>query len=150
MAENDISQAGGPLSAPLQWQTNPLHRILVVDDDDDIRRLNATGLVRSGYDVDTAEDGTDAWDKLQYHGYDLLVTDNKMPRMSGVELLKKLRHARIVLPVIMATGIPPREEFTRYPWLQPAATLIKPYRFEEMLRTVKKVLREADRTDIEN
>jgi hypothetical protein len=43
------------------------------------------------------------------------------------------------LPVIMVTGTLP-EAFARYPWLQPAATLLKPYKIEELLRTVKKVL----------
>jgi DNA-binding response OmpR family regulator len=66
-----------------------------------------------------------------------------MPKVSGVDLLKKLRAARMVLPVIMATGTLPKEELARYPWLQPAATLLKPYTSEDMLRTVKRVLREA-------
>jgi len=50
----------------------------------------------------------------------------------------------MALPVVMATGTLPKEEFTRQPWLQPAAMLPKPYTAEEMLRTVKKVLHEAD------
>jgi len=44
----------------------------------------------------------------------------------------------------MATGELPTEEFTRYPWLQPAAMLLKPYTIEELLGMVRKVLREAD------
>ena len=64
-------------------------------------------------------------------------------------MLKKLRAARMALPVIMATGTLPTEEFTRYPWLQPAATLLKPYTGEEMLKTVKKVLRETDNSNHE-
>jgi FixJ family two-component response regulator len=65
-----------------------------------------------------------------------------MPKVSGVELLKKLCAVRMDLPVIMATGTLPKEEFARYPWLQPAGTLLKPYTGEDMLRTVKRVLRE--------
>ena len=45
--------------------------------------------------------------------------------MSGVELLKKMHAARMGLPTIMATGTVPNGEFTRNPWLQPAATLLK-------------------------
>jgi hypothetical protein len=41
----------------------------------------------------------------------------------------------------------PTEEFARSPWLRPAATLVKPYTIEELIRTVKKVLREAESTD---
>ena len=102
--------------------------------------------MRSGYEVEAAADGAAAWQALNANTYDLLITDNSMPKMSGVELLRKLRGARMALPVIMATGSLPKKEFARYPWLQPAATLIKPYTGTEMLRTVKKVLREAEST----
>lgn len=113
----------------------------MVDDDGHIRRLNVEMLLDSGYHADAAEDGAVAWDTLQLNSYDLLITDHNMPKVSGVELLKKVRSARMALPVIMATGVLPQEGFTRYPWLQPAATLLKPYTVDEMLGTVKKVLR---------
>jgi DNA-binding response OmpR family regulator len=137
------SHSGEAASTPLQSQTNPPDHILVVEDDNFFRRLNAAVLAQSGYEVDTAEDGAAAWQALNTDSYDLLITDNRMPKVSGVDLLKKLRAARMVLPVIMATGTLPKEEFARYPWLQPAATLLKPYTSEDMLRTVKRVLREA-------
>ncbi len=140
MIQDKVSQAGGPASAPPPPQTRPLHRILVVDDDDFVRQLNTRVLVKSGYNVDAAEDGAVAWDTLQLNGYDLLVTDNKMPKVTGVELLQKLHAARIFLPVIMATGTLPDEEFARSPWLQPAATLLKPYSNAELLATVEDVL----------
>jgi two-component system alkaline phosphatase synthesis response regulator PhoP len=141
---NKIPQVKTPSSARLQDQTVSPGRILVVDDDHDIRRLSAEVLMHHGYQVDAAEDGAVAWDALQLKRYDLLVTDNNMPKVSGVELLKKVYAARMALPVIMATGTLPREEFIRYPWLQPAATLLKPYAMEEFLGTVQKVLRVTD------
>jgi CheY-like chemotaxis protein len=116
------------------------HRILVVDDEPVIRHLNTKILVDFGYHVDAAEDGAAAWDSLQLTRYDLLVTDNNMPKMSGIELLKKLHDSGVTLRVIMATGASPKEELSRYPWLQPAATLLKPYTSEEFLGTVKEVL----------
>ncbi len=137
------SHTGEANSTLAQSQTNLPDHILVVEDDVFFRRLNAKVLAQSGYEVDTAEDGEAAWWALNTSSYDLLITDNRMPKVSGVDLLKKLRAARMDLPVIMATGTLPKEEFARYPWLQPAATLLKPYTSEEMLRTVKKVLREA-------
>ena len=116
----------------------------MVDDDIFFRRLNTQVLVGSGYEVDATADGAAAWQALNTYSYDLLITDNSMPKVTGVELLKRLRAARMALPVIMATGTVPQEEFARRPWLKPSATLLKPYTGEEMLRTVKKVLREAD------
>jgi hypothetical protein len=47
----------------------------------------------------------------------------------------------MALPVLMVTGNFPAWEFTRHPWLQPAATLLKPYTFEELLGKVREVLR---------
>jgi DNA-binding response OmpR family regulator len=142
MKDKTISQAGESTCAPLP----PCH-ILVVEDEPNIRALNTGVLINSGYDVDAAEDGAAAWEALGTDSYDLMITDNKMPRLTGVELLKKLYANRMALPVIMATGELPTEEFTRYPWLQPAAMLLKPYTIEELLGTVKKVLREADGAD---
>ena len=123
-----------------QFPANPPQRILVVDDDHESRRLNAVVLSRCGYEVDVAEDGAAAWAALNGEGYDLMITDNTMPRLSGIELLKKLRSARLGLPVIMATGTLPTQEFALTPWLQPDATLLKPYTIEQLLGTVKMIL----------
>ena len=121
----------------------PPYRILVVEDEASIRQLTASVLTRSGYQVEATEDGAAAWNSLQLSNYDLLVTDNHMPKVTGLELLKKVRAARMALPVIMATGSLPDEEFARHPWLQPAATLQKPFTVEELLGTVQAVLRAA-------
>jgi CheY-like chemotaxis protein len=63
-----------------------------------------------------------------------------MPRVSGLELLNKLRAARLSLPVIMATGTSPEAEFKRQPWLKPEAVLLKPYTIPELLSLVTEVL----------
>jgi DNA-binding response OmpR family regulator len=144
MKDNNVSGEGESASATFQCLAKPPHRILVVEDDGEIRQLNTEALINSGYHVDAAEDGAVAWDNLQLNGYDLMVTDNDMPKVTGVDLLKKLHAAKLALPVIMATGTLPRDEFDRHPWLQPAAMLIKPYTIEELLGTVKKVLTTAD------
>jgi CheY-like chemotaxis protein len=115
-------------------------RILVAEDDDDIRRLNIEVLARSGYQADAAADGAIAWDVLQLNHYHLLVTDENMPKMSGVELLLKLHATRLALPVILVSGTIPMEKLKRHPWLQIDATLLKPYTSEQLLATVKRVL----------
>jgi DNA-binding response OmpR family regulator len=141
MTDKANLQAGALVSAPFQREPNLRQRILVVEDDAVIRELNTEGLTYSGYQVDAAEDGQAAWAALQLHNYDLVVTDNNMPKMTGVELIKKLQDARKFLPVIMATGTLPDEEFARYPCLQPAVMLLKPYALNELLNAVKTVLR---------
>jgi DNA-binding response OmpR family regulator len=116
----------------------------VVDDEPYLCQFCTQVLTHSGYQVDAAEDGAAAWDTLQVNSYELLITDNNMPKVSGVELLKKLRAACMALPVILMSGAMPTEELNRHPWLQPAATLLKPFTGNELLGTVKKVLREVD------
>lgn len=143
MTHNPILPECESASAPLPFQNSPPLRILVVEDDAFTRHVNTKVLLRSGYHVDAVEDGAVAWDALQGNSYDLILTDNKMPNVSGVKLIEKLRAARMELPVVMATATFPTEEFARHPWLQPDATLLKPYTPDEMLRTVKKVLRET-------
>jgi DNA-binding response OmpR family regulator len=145
-----IAPAKAPADSQTTSNTLPPHRILVVEDDGDIRRLNTEALLRSGYRVDAAVDGDAGWEALQAGSYDLLITDNSMPKLTGLELLKKLRTARVFLPVIMATGAPPVHEFAESPWLVPDATLVKPYTIPELLATVRTVLRatESDRKAI--
>jgi DNA-binding response OmpR family regulator len=131
-------------AAPIQNRANPPPRILLVDDDLYARELNAGVLTRSGYKVDTAGDGADAWKALNDVSYDLLITDNRMPRVTGLDLIKKLRSEDMSLPVILASGTVPVEELKRHPWLQLDATLPKPFTIAELLDMVKKVLRTAD------
>jgi DNA-binding response OmpR family regulator len=134
------------VAAPIQNDANPPRhiRILLVDDDPDARELNAEVLIRFGYSVGTARDGAEAWNALIEEGYDLLITDNKMPRVTGLELIKQLRSEDMMLPVILATGMMPAEELKRHPWLQIDAMLSKPFTMTELLDTVKKVLHAAD------
>lgn len=119
-------------------------RLLVVEDDPGICQLCAEALAGSGYHVDTAEDGSAGWEALQASNYDLLITDNSMPRMSGVELIKMLRAARMTLPVVMTSATIPTEALNLNSSLQLAATLLKPFTIDELLGTVEKVLHTAE------
>lgn len=140
-----ILASGERTAVCLQLESTPRQRILVVDDESDIRRLNTAVLACSGYEVDAAEDGAAAWEKLRQNRYDLLVTDHNMPMVSGVELLQKLHAAGMEMPVIMATGEAPHDELKGQPWLQIHAILLKPYTFDNLLKTVKSVLHSATR-----
>ena len=135
-------------SAPVADRTIPQHHILIVDDDFYARELSAGVLIRFGYKVDTAGDGADAWKALNDQNYDLLITDNRMPRVTGLELIKKLRSEDMTLPVILASGTVPVEELKRHPWLQLDATLPKPFTPGELLDMVKKVLSASDNVRI--
>jgi len=119
-------------------------RILVVDDEPDIRRLNTKILCGHGYQVDSADDGISAWEIMQQNNYDLLVTDNQMSHLNGIELIQKLHDLDIVVPAVLATGVPPTEELKKHPGLPIKALLLKPYSVAALLATVSRVLDEMD------
>ena len=125
---------------PSSAQTSQPQRILVVDDEALMRHLNVTMLTAAGYHVEAAEDGSVAWDSLQLKSYDLIITDNAMPRMTGLELIERMFATGIVVPIIMASGTIPKQELTQRLCLQPVTTLPKPYTSVKLLETVKKVL----------
>lgn len=147
MQANQTELTQAPADHQPRGATFPPHRILVVEDDDDMRRLNREVLIHHGYQVDGAADGAAGWEAINANRYDLLITDNGMPKLTGLDLLKKLRAARLVLPVIMATGVLPAHEFAKSPWLIPEATLLKPYTATELLAKVRAVLRETASSD---
>jgi two-component system, chemotaxis family, sensor histidine kinase and response regulator WspE len=88
------TEGGGCSSAP---------HILVVDDSHTVREMERRLLVRSGYQVTTAQNGQEAWNLLRLNDYDLLISDIDMPQMNGIELVTKVReNPRLArMPVIM-------------------------------------------------
>jgi DNA-binding response OmpR family regulator len=140
MKVNGLLQAGESAGAPLKRPTHSPLRILVVDDDSDLRLLYADALARPGYHIDAAEDGAAAWEALQIKAFNLLITDDDMPKLTGVELVRKLRSARMALPVVMAAELP-MHILARNPSLQLAALLPKPFYVSQLLETVRVVLR---------
>ena len=147
LQNHEIPQAEKPAGWSRPHPTHSAHRILVVDDNSDTRQLSVDVLTGSGYNVDTALDGAAGWEALQDASYDLAITDNKMPRMTGVEMIEKVRAARMAVPVIMATGHLPVQEFARKPWLKPDAELERPFSNDELLAAVRKVLILDDGSD---
>ena len=80
-------------------------KILVVDDSLSIRQMVETTLKSKGYDVTTAEDGQAALDKCKTTPYDFVLTDQNMPRMDGLTLIKSLRamSAYRATPIVVLT-----------------------------------------------
>jgi CheY-like chemotaxis protein len=144
MKDSQTRQPGEPDSASPQCHANRPRRILVVDDEPLICHLNAKRLIAAGYQVDVAEDGTAAWDALQLNNYDLIITDNTMSRMTGIQMIEKMCAAGMVVPVIMASGTLPKEGLAQSRLPQPTATLSKPYTAVKLLEMVKKVLGETN------
>lgn len=81
-----------PTAAPLPIATKPL-RVLYADDVKQLRELLSVILKRDGHEPETAEHGEEAFERLAHAGsaYDLLITDHHMPRLNGLELVRRLR-----------------------------------------------------------
>ena len=149
MTARFIASFDDPIIGPPKHQPNFCKRILVVEDEHDLRQLTAEVLIDAGYHVDVAENGATAWSALQFSKYDLLITDQFMPKLSGVELLRKIYAANMTLPIIMATGFLPTWEFALHPCLQPVKMLLKPYSFQKLLGLVKNVLHTSGSASVE-
>ncbi len=79
-------------------------RLLVVDDESNIRRLYSQELSEEGYQVDTAASATEAVEKLTGNTYDLVVLDIKLKNESGLDFLQKIVRERHDMPVILCTA----------------------------------------------
>jgi response regulator RpfG family c-di-GMP phosphodiesterase len=124
-------------------------RILVVDDEDTIREILADFLSMEGFVVDTAEDGQDALERISNAHYDMVLSDLKMPRMGGIELLGEIsKRASGVITVIM-TGFGTVE--TAIDAMKRGAYdyVMKPFKMEEVVHIVRRGL-EKRKLEAEN
>jgi len=142
--KHPTTQTGTQRGPPVHDHLNAPFRILFVDDNHDTRQMSIEMLVASGYDVEGVEDGVAGWEAILTHDYDLVITDNQMPRMTGLEMIEKLNSAGMTIPIIMATANLPTEEFIRRPWLKPDATLQRPFSSADLLAMVRNVLETGD------
>jgi DNA-binding response OmpR family regulator len=140
MIKDNPSQYVDSTNTRIERDPQSPYRILLVDDDVELLELHAEILIRCGYNVDTAANGFIAWNTVHETNYDLLITDNNMPRLTGLELVKQVRSEGLTLPIILASGSVPTEELNQNSWLRIDATLPKPFKTDALLATVKKVL----------
>lgn len=115
--------------------TVPFRRVLVVDDEPDVVRVVSKRLVRLGCEVDSATDGEDALLRLIENptGWDLVLTDQTMPRRTGEQLLVALRAAGVKIPVIVMSGYSGAVTPERMLSLGALAFLAKPFDGAQLL-----------------
>lgn len=107
-------ESTGPDPSLAKPDTSPPH-VLVVDDSVTSRTLLRDIMKTSGYRVDTAVDGMDAYTKLREGEFDLVVSDVDMPRLNGFEFVRKIRQDKHLedIPVILVTSLDSREDRER-------------------------------------
>jgi DNA-binding NtrC family response regulator len=111
-------------------------RILLVDDDVDVRHLMEHTLIDGGYEVDATGTVQDGHEMLEGQPYDLVIADARLPDRSGFELVDEAREKGV--PALIVTGYAfnlPRDDLSRFEFL------MKPVRPNELLRAVERALR---------
>lgn len=116
-------------------------KLLLVEDERDLSKAIKEILVYSKYEVDTAFDGLEALDYVEQYSYDLIIMDIMMPRMNGIESLKKMREKGIDSPIIMLTAKSELDD--KVEGLDSGADdyLTKPFQVKELLARIRALTR---------
>lgn len=122
---------------------NKMHRILVIDDDENLRDTIAVMLENEGFAPILAADGKSGFEKALTMDPQLLLVDLRLPGMSGVELCKQLRADRVQTPIIILSAI--GDEMDKVLLLEIGADdyLVKPFGTRELLARIRAVLRRS-------
>ena len=116
-------------------------RILIVDDDDEIRDLLEFDVSQSGYFVDTARDGMEGLNKALNNAYDLILLDVMMPKMNGFDVCKNIRQAKLAIPILMLTAKGTIDDKTEGFDCGADDYLVKPFDIQEVLLRIRVLLR---------
>lgn len=117
--------------------------ILVVEDDQNLRKLICATLTQSGYHTIPAVDGQDALDIIEHEHIDLLISDIMMPRMDGYALTRSLREANYKQPILLVTAKEKLEDKKRGFLLGTDDYMVKPIDVDEVALRVAALLRRA-------
>lgn len=131
--------------SPSAMQNSQTHaasplRILLCDDFIEIRELLATMLRRDGFDVDATGDGASGWEAYCARPYDLLITDNDMPLLTGLEFVRRVRAIPHQLPVIVISGFARWDDADVKSLLEPGAFIEKPFAFPALREKVVELM----------
>jgi len=121
-----------------------LQKILVVDDEQNIRRMLNRVLSSEGFIVKEAINGLEALKRLEEEDYSLVLLDLKMPGLNGIETLKKIREFDINLPIIMISAYGSISEAVEAMKLGALDYLIKPFDIEELKIIVERAIKQYE------
>ena len=115
-------------------------RILLAEDDHEMRQFLAQSLRRAGHDVSAAEDGESAASALERQGFDLLLADVVMPGLDGVELAKRAAKASPGVKIVFITGFAAVALSHSSPAPRDAKVLSKPFHLKDLVAEVERVI----------
>ena len=115
-------------------------RILIVDDESPLLHSLRPAVAARGLPVDTAADGQQAWDSIRRQHYDLVVTDLRMPKMDGPELLRRIHEQELATRVVVITGHASLDAAVDCLRKGAVDFLVKPFEVETFLESVTRAL----------
>lgn len=125
-------------------------RILIVDDDDEIRELLEFDVAQSGYFVDVAKDGLEGLNKALNNTYDLILLDVMMPKMNGFDVCKTIRQAKLAIPILMLTAKGTIYDKTEGFDCGADDYLVKPFDIQEVLLRIRVLLKRNEIVEKDN
>ena len=126
-----------------------MRKILVIDDEQNIRKMLTRVLSPEGFIVKEADNGFKALKRLQEENYSLVLLDLKMPGLNGIETLKKIRENDLNLPIIMMSAYGSIPEAVEAMKLGASDYLIKPFDIEELKIIIKRAIKQYE-LEVEN
>ena len=118
-----------------------MYKILIADDDDEIRDLLEFDISQSGYTVDCAKDGMDALEKAMANLYDVILLDVMMPKMNGFEVCANIRKSGRKTPILLLTAKGTIGDKTQGFDCGADDYLVKPFDIQEVLLRIRALLR---------
>ena len=122
-------------------------RILVAEDDQDIRDLVVLTLEFNGFEVESAEDGAVAVEKAQNSTFDMILLDVRMPRMTGYDACRRLKEIESTrdIPIIFLSAKGQEAEIQTGMDVGAADYILKPFAPDALVRTIRRVLSNMNR-----
>lgn len=123
-----------------QLGTNNKGRLLIIDDESELREVLVDLLVEHASEIKQASNGLEGIDLLKSNTFDAVLSDEKMPKKSGLEVLKWMRENDINIPFVIHTGYGQKEMVLEAQRLGAYAFIDKPWDENALITTVKKAL----------
>ncbi len=121
-------------------RAKPTSRVLVVDDEKVIREILSEFLTMEGYVVRSVEDGEDALTELRLRPYDMVISDLKMPKVGGLQLLEKISEEKLNVLTVIMTGFGTVETAIEAMKKGAYDYILKPFKVEEVVHVVQRGL----------
>jgi two-component system response regulator AtoC len=122
-------------------------RILITEDDEEMRSLLKDFLEEEGFETDSVSNGSDAFRKLLKEPFDLIITDIRMPGLTGLDILPGLKKLQPEAPIIVITAFGSEEVYRRSFERGATAYLEKPLHFNRLRTLIHKVISSKEKNN---